>query len=783
MTEDPVTIEPDATVAAGRAADRPPQHNRLPVIEHGRLVGVVTRVDVLEALTRRVGAVALRALAARRHRRDRAQLRALAAAAGRRAAVRGREGRRLRARRASPAARAALAGRRGVARRRDRRGGRASCARPASTGRCSCMGALSAEELAVALAAGADVVAWRERLRSRALAGGADARRARQARHRHGAARHARPRRGARRRRASPARRGAARRRDDPFRHRRRATPAFVARAARALRALGGRDARGHARRARPRGQQRRRAARDRRRASTWCAAASRSTAWTRSRRDPADARARARADARAPTSPRSSRRAGRERGLRPALRRRARRRWLGTLPIGYGDGVRRGLTNNADVLIGGRRVPLVGTVAMDNITVTRARAAGRARAREAVLIGAQGDERILAEEVAAPRSARSTTRSPAASRARVPRAYAVTRRPLRAPCGERAAPGRARLARRRRRARPAARAATDDVDLARRRRRRRRPPALRTRTGGAAFPLSEAFGALACRRPASTPGTSTYCRCAAATSSADLARARLHDQRDGRAAGRRRARGPARRRRRPRRAPAARWSRRAALADDPLRTLRAVAAGGASSASTIEAATLDAVARRRPRPRPAWRPSASSPSSSGSSPRRAGARGLELMDDAGADRCTCCPSSTRCAASSRTSTTTATSAATRSRCSTPSPRSRRDPAGAGSGEHAEPSPRCWPSRSPTSYRAAARCASARCCTTSPSRATRGELADGRVDLHRPRPCRAPRWRAAICGRLRASRAAAPTRRRARPPPPAARLPRPRARR
>ena len=40
------------------------------------------------------------------------------------------------------------------------------------------------------------------------------------------------------------------------------------------------------------------------------------------------------------------------------------------TVPIGYGDGVRRGLTNNADVLVRGARRPLVGTVSMDNITL-----------------------------------------------------------------------------------------------------------------------------------------------------------------------------------------------------------------------------------------------------------------------------------------------------------------------------------------------------------------------------------------------------------------------------
>jgi CBS domain-containing protein len=52
MTEDPVTIEPDATVQEAARKISRSKHNRLPVVEHGRLVGVVTRVDVLEALTR-----------------------------------------------------------------------------------------------------------------------------------------------------------------------------------------------------------------------------------------------------------------------------------------------------------------------------------------------------------------------------------------------------------------------------------------------------------------------------------------------------------------------------------------------------------------------------------------------------------------------------------------------------------------------------------------------------------------------------------------------------------
>ena len=75
---------------------------------------------------------------------------------------------------------------------------------------------------------------------------------------------------------------------------------------------------------------------------------------------------------------------------------------WVGVLPIGYGDGVRRGLSNNADVLVGGRRYPLAGTVSMDNLTIDLGPETDVEPGAPAVLIGEQGEERILAEEVAA---------------------------------------------------------------------------------------------------------------------------------------------------------------------------------------------------------------------------------------------------------------------------------------------------------------------------------------------------------------------------------------------
>ncbi|HEV7494740.1 alanine racemase [Baekduia sp.] len=78
------------------------------------------------------------------------------------------------------------------------------------------------------------------------------------------------------------------------------------------------------------------------------------------------------------------------------------RETWLATVPIGYGDGYRRALTNQAHALLHGRRIDLVGTVSMDNVTFdVGAAGLGPKLGDDVVLIGAQGAERITAEDLA----------------------------------------------------------------------------------------------------------------------------------------------------------------------------------------------------------------------------------------------------------------------------------------------------------------------------------------------------------------------------------------------
>ncbi|MFA5724886.1 MAG: alanine racemase [Candidatus Omnitrophota bacterium] len=70
------------------------------------------------------------------------------------------------------------------------------------------------------------------------------------------------------------------------------------------------------------------------------------------------------------------------------------------TLPIGYGDGYPRNLSNKAPVLIGGKRFRICGRICMDQIMVDVGKAAVKI-GDEAVLIGSQGKNMITTEELA----------------------------------------------------------------------------------------------------------------------------------------------------------------------------------------------------------------------------------------------------------------------------------------------------------------------------------------------------------------------------------------------
>jgi alanine racemase len=90
--------------------------------------------------------------------------------------------------------------------------------------------------------------------------------------------------------------------------------------------------------------------------------------------------------------------------GISYGLRHRLERDSLiATLPIGYADGVFRQLgIDRQDVLIGGRRHPMVGVVTMDQVMVDLGPESEVRPGDEAVLLGAQGAERITPDEWAA---------------------------------------------------------------------------------------------------------------------------------------------------------------------------------------------------------------------------------------------------------------------------------------------------------------------------------------------------------------------------------------------
>jgi len=71
-------------------------------------------------------------------------------------------------------------------------------------------------------------------------------------------------------------------------------------------------------------------------------------------------------------------------------------------VPVGYGDGYHRILSNKGSVLIGGKRAPIVGRVCMDQFVVDVTGHEGVRQDDEVVVFGRQGEEEISAEEVAA---------------------------------------------------------------------------------------------------------------------------------------------------------------------------------------------------------------------------------------------------------------------------------------------------------------------------------------------------------------------------------------------
>ncbi len=74
----------------------------------------------------------------------------------------------------------------------------------------------------------------------------------------------------------------------------------------------------------------------------------------------------------------------------------------LGLVPCGYANGYRRSLSNRAQVIVGGRKVPVLGRVSMNSMVVDLTDAADASVGDTVTLFGRQGDAEISQEEIEA---------------------------------------------------------------------------------------------------------------------------------------------------------------------------------------------------------------------------------------------------------------------------------------------------------------------------------------------------------------------------------------------
>jgi alanine racemase len=104
----------------------------------------------------------------------------------------------------------------------------------------------------------------------------------------------------------------------------------------------------------------------------------------------------------------------------------------IATLPLGYGDGFSRAYSNRAEALLRGRRVPLVGNVAMDAVMADVTDVPGPPVTTDDVftLIGAQGNERITVGDLARIRTTNRWEVATAMAR-RLPRVYDAPAAPV----------------------------------------------------------------------------------------------------------------------------------------------------------------------------------------------------------------------------------------------------------------------------------------------------------------------------------------------------------------
>jgi alanine racemase len=76
-------------------------------------------------------------------------------------------------------------------------------------------------------------------------------------------------------------------------------------------------------------------------------------------------------------------------------------RRSIATIPMGYADGYRRGLSNRFHVIVRGKKAPVAGTVCMDMFMADVSDIEGVAKGDEVLIFGKRGDDLLPAEEMA----------------------------------------------------------------------------------------------------------------------------------------------------------------------------------------------------------------------------------------------------------------------------------------------------------------------------------------------------------------------------------------------